>query len=377
MPANLNILATYSGGEALRQLEKQLVSINAATYQQNQMAKIASMQNKIEIALIGKRNALLQGQLALDDSEIQLLGDRISLNQELTFQTENRLRIATEAAILQRAYADEFIFITEQEARAATIANQQIIEGEMLKRQAINETRKTLMAASISMFVLNISMGQLVQSIKPLVKGNEDLEKSVNDITAALQFSMAPLQAYMALQMISKSLADEQKVSFLGVASALGGVFFLYEAITSKSPALRAAYAGIATALFAVAIASWMANVALATGKTLIGDWKAFGIVAAGVAASAAIVAGLTAPKAQTLTGHSKRVRKGGIALLDDDEVVSRQSKDATMSEGGGITIYLPDSYTGTLSDARITAETVRRYTQTGQGPVKFRRKVT
>lgn len=379
--AMIEILVQTSGEAQLAKLQKQLQSVQDTTLRGAMAQRVASKQMELETAKLRKSNAILAERARLKDSELRDLAIEQREKRVNTELFEKRMDIESRAVNIQ---FESKRIISDKEARLMAKAQIQkeaadaaYIEGERLKQQETMRTRKALMAASISMFVLNISMGQLVNSLKPFVEGNEDAEKSLKDVQAALQFSMAPLQAYMSLQMISTSLAEEQKVAFLGVASALGAVFFLYEAITAKSAKMRAAYGALTVVLTAMAIAQWAVATGLATTETLMGNIAAVGVVVAGLAALAAVVGYVTAPKAQTSTDHRKRVRKGGIAILDDDEVVTRESKVGGTGSGGNIIINLPESYTGTLSDARITAETVRRYTQTGQGPVKFRRRVT
>ena len=379
--AILEMIVKTSGEAQLAKLQKQLVDIRNSTQQGTMASKIASKQMEVEVAGLKKSNNILGARSKLKHAELKELA--IEQREQKIHSTEfdRRMDLETRALNIQHnsktIISDKDAQIMAQGQIQKEAADAAFVAGEKRKQAELQQTRKNLMAASISMFVLNISLGQLVTAMKPFVEGNADAEKGLKDLAGALQFSMAPLQAYMALQMISTSLAEEQKVAFLGVAASLGAIFFLYQAITAQSPAMRAAYAALSAILIVVAIAQWAFATGLATAETLMGNIAAYAPVAIGLAAIAGVVGYVTAPKAQTLTDHRKRVRSGGMAILDDDEVVMRESKDGTKSGGGGDTnIFLPDSYMGTLSDAKVTAHTVRMYAQTGQGSVQFKRKV-
>ena len=381
MPANLDILASYSGQQALTQLDNQLAKINSNVFQQNQLAKIASAQNKIDIAMLDRRVALLQGHNALTDDEINDKARLISLEQELTFTTENRLNMAANAYTLMRAYKAEGITITEQEAIIANQVNAEIIAGEQAKAAAFNITRKALMGASISMFVLNISVSQLVTSLKPLVEGNEAAEEGLKKLQGALSLSLAPMQAFMAVQMImtSTTMTLTQALTLFG-----GAMMFsigLMGAMTSDSVAMRIAFSALAGVGAVMAATQFLASIAtmtlsgsLATLQAVMANPLGLIALAAGVGATAFAVGSIMSmQKAQTLTDHRKRVRKGGLALLDDDEVVTRESKAGTRG-GGDTIIYLPENYDGTISGSRFLAKEVQRLVDTGQGTIKVKR---
>jgi len=377
--ALMEILVQVRGEHELAKLQERLQIVRDSTLDYSYALKVASKQMELEVATLQRSNIKLEARSKLKNEQLNQLARQRRMERQYTAEFERRMAIEDRALEIQfnskEIISDKNARLMAEEQIAKEAADAKFIEGERIKQAELNQTRKSLMAASISMFVLNISMGQLVTSLKPFVKGNEAATEALDNVSDALRFSMAPLQAYMALKMIDISLTKGQTIAYIKLATAMGSVFFWFMAIKEKSPGLRAAYFGIAAALTAVSIATWMADAGLAVGKALLGDYKSLGILVGGAAIMAGIIGGMTAPKAQTLTGHRKRVRVGGLAQLDDDEVVTRESKDTTKS-GSGITIYLPDSYTGSLSDARITAETVRRYTQTGQGPVKFRRRV-
>ncbi|MHA1662571.1 MAG: hypothetical protein ACTSVR_04875 [Candidatus Thorarchaeota archaeon] len=369
----------------LTKLEATYKKLVSSQWEYGEAKQIVSAQTRNEVQQLRNSNVLLEAKSNISKKQLRYLVIEQREQEKYTAILKNRMDLERRALDIRNMSKT-----TMSGGYSDYLARESIIiEGIEKKKQialrgttrVANEQRKALMGASISMFVLNISMGQLVTAMKPFVKGNEDAEKALKDMSGALQFSMAPLQAYMALQMISTSLAVKQKVAFLGVAAALGAIFFWYQAITAKSPAMRAAYAAIATAATGLAIAQWVANVAIATGKTLMGDFKSVAVIIAGLtmtgAAVAAAVAYATAPKAQTLTGRSKHVRKGGLAILDDDEAVVRNSKDGSFGSGGGgdIIINLPESYTGSLSDARMTANYVRQLGISGQGKIEFKRR--
>jgi len=375
---SMQIVMEVRGEQEVANLEARLASLKESIYSYSMAKKVMTAQTNVEIQTMKNENVMLKARAAMGDRQLGQLATQSNLEDEYKYSFNQRFQTEKDARLLMGMYKEEGIKLSIGEARVAAQTGLEIVASEQAKAAAMYNTRKAMMSASISMFVLNITTQQLVTSLKPFVKGNEDAEAALKNVSAALQFSMAPLQMYMSLQMISIGLSKQQKVAFLGVASALGAVFFLYSAITAKGAGMRAMYASLAVALFAVTIAQWMLNAALATGKALVlGDFKAFAVLAAGAAIGAGVIAGLTAPKAQTLTGHRKRVRKGGMAELDDDEVVQRISKDGSKNGGGGnINIYLPEGYNGSMADAKITAHSVKRAMNSGYGSIKYQRKV-
>jgi hypothetical protein len=252
---------------------------------------------------------------------------------------------------------------------------------QYLKTEGIaiaKQQRQSLMQTSISMFVLNISMSQLVSSIKPLVKGNEFLTQSLDTVQASLSLCLAPMQAYYSMLMIIQASQGKTALTAIYMGIAFAAAFFLLLGFQQKSPGIRAALFALSGAMMAVAITSWGAATGIGVFKTAWGDWSTMAALVIAAGALAAAVGYMTAaPKAQTLTGHRKRVRKGGMAELDDDEVVQRVSKDGSKNGGGGnINIYLPEGYNGSMADAKITAHSVKRMMNSGYSSVKYTRKV-
>lgn len=372
-PIEIRIQNTIYGKEELYELNNALEALKSRSYDFNLVQAKVTAQMRLDTEIIRQSNKVLLARTRIEDDVIEQNAIHRNTQEDLTYQIRSRMQIEQEAHRYRQFYAQEGIVLTQTEAKAIAQANAEIIRSENEAMIAMQAKRRAMMQASISLFVMNISMNQLVGSLKPFVKGNKEAEKALNDLSAALNFSIAPLQAYMAVMQISTNLAQSQKIAFLGVAASLGAVFFMYEALTAQSKPLRAAYAAIATVLTIVAIAQWAFATGLATTETLMGNLAAFGAVAAGLAATAAVVGWVSAPGAQTQPGQRKKVTRGGLAEIHEGEIWRPTEED---KEGGGITIVLPRGYRGTVSESKYFAREVERQIRSGRSSSKFRKVV-
>ena len=384
--AALRIVASVYGQESVSQLQTTLDTLVESTLKYSDAKKLMTAQTAVEIQQLKMSNGMLKARANMNQGQMTQLAKQTVLEQQYQQQFNVRFQAEQNAYSLREMYKNEGIKITKKEAMAANEANAQIIAGEQAKATAMANTRKAMMAASISMFVLNISIGQMISSLKPLVKNNEAATEALTNLQGAFALAMAPMQAFMAIQMIMTvtSMSLAQAIQMIG-----GSLLFaigLMGAMTTKSTEMRLAYSALAGVAGVLAAAQFLSSVAtfanagaFATLQAVMGSPMGLLALGLGLAATTFAIGTVLSnkQKAQTLTGHRKRVRKGGLAELDDDEVVQRVSKDGTKSGGGGDTIImLPESYNGSMADAKITAHTVKRMQNGGYGSVKYTRKV-
>jgi len=264
--------------------------------------------------------------------------------------------------------------------------NMQIIKAEEAAAQALQMKRRALMQASISMFVLNISVGQLANSLKPLVANNEEATKVLDQFQAMLQLTLGPMQAFMALQSIHINLSNQQKVAMLGVVAAMGAAFFWYAAITAKSREMKivlGALAGAMTFLAVrqawVAISAWQAAIATAAqqGVSTFGASLAISapIIAGGLATAALVggAIGALLPTAQTEPGQRRRIDRTGLAVVHAGEIMRPTGADEEGRGIGNVTVILPRTYRGTVSESKFFAKETVRQLRAGQGASNFK----
>ncbi len=389
MPAEINIAASVQGELQVKALADELRRLKEEALSYGMAKKIMTANTRIEIEQMKQSNTMLKAKANMNKSEMTQLAKQNVLQEQYTEKFNHRMKVEMEAFKINEANKAAGMSSDIRAARVQAEAQISMKERLDATTASLYQQRKALMSASISLFVLNISVSQLVSSLRPLFKENEEATKALREYQAVLSLSLGPIQAYMALKMIQIALEKQHAAAVVGVVAGMSAAYFWYAALTSKSRELRVvmgALAGIMTVIALrqawTAITAWQAAVAEATLQSVstlgAAAPAAYGMLAAGLAMAAGVgaaIGGLTAPKGQVLTGHSKKVRKGGLAELDDDEVVQRVSKDGTKGGGGDTIIVLPDSYTGSMSDAKITAHSVRRLQNSGYGTVKYQRR--
>lgn len=373
----LNITVTVTGAEQLGKLREHTAALNAALKDTKMIKETAIAQTKNEIAQLQVNNKLLGFKAKMGKRDLSRIAREMNKNEDLTKQTQQNLAVEKGAWRLKSQAKKDNMSLSINEARVVSAANIQEAAAIKQAEMALKAKRRALMQVSISMFVFNISVGQMVSSLLPLVKGNEEATKALKGYQAVLMMTMGPMQAYMAIKMIQINLEKEHAAAVLGVVAAMSAVYFWYAALTAKSREMRAALgalAGIMTFLAArqayVAYTTWQAAVAAGTAKAIFGDlsgWLAVGI-GLGIAASVgAAIGALTAPRAQTLTGQGKYVREGGFAKLDPGETVTRLSPSAA---GGAVEYHLhfPPGTQATQSEAKRFGKIFARQQNMGMG---------
>lgn len=374
----LNISVTVTGADQLSKLREHTDALNASLKDTKHIKDMAGAQAKNEIAQLSVNNKLLGYKYKLGSRDLGMLARRMNINEDLTKQSQHNLAVERGAERLKAQAKKDNMTLSIKEARVVSAAN--IEEAAAIKQaeMAIKAKRRALMQVSISMFVFNISIGQMVSSLLPLVKGNEEATKALKGYQAVLMLSMGPMQAYMAMKMILMNLEKQHAAAVFAVVTGMSAAYFWYAALTSKSREMRAvlgALAGVMTVLALrqayVAVTAWQAAVASATGKAVMGDlsgWLKVGVGLGIAAAVGAAIGTLTAPRAQTLTGQGKYVREGGFAKLDPGETVMRAS--AAGGGGGGDTyhFHFPPGTQATSSQARTFGKVFARQQNMGMG---------
>jgi hypothetical protein len=380
MPANLDILATTSGGQAITKLETQLGNITRLTTNMNQANEVAQIQNRIEINQLARRNQLLIAKTNLSNREITTLAAQTNLNENLNATIQQRMSVEQEALRLRQLLGREGIRISLEEARVATTTNQQIIASEQMLEQQLRAKRRALMQVSISLFVMNISANQLVSALKPLVKENEAATQSLNDFSALLNLSLGPMQLFLALLQIQAALQISVAESATIMGAAMGAAFFFLLAFRQEAPVIRAALAGVAGVMAAFAIVSAQAALAntvlagsLATLVSAVGGPVGLAIGLAATGAAVAFITGLL-PSGQTLTDQQKRVKRSGIAEIHEGEVISRPGRGFAGAGFRDIIIQMPPGSRATPEEGASLARGFVKELNMGKGRPTSRR---
>jgi len=379
----LTINVNVTGAEQLTKLREHTAALNAALKDTQMIKQTAIAQTKNEIAQLKVNNKLLSFKAKGQQRAISQLAREMNKNEDLNKSVQNRLAVERGAWRLKQKASQDGISMSIKEARIVSASNIQQAAAIKQAEIAIKAKRRAMMQVSISMFVMSISVNQFVNSLKPLVKGNEEATKAIEGYSAVLNMSLAPMQAYMSLKMIQINLEKQHAAAVMGVVAGMSAAYFWYAALTSKSRELRVVMGALAGALTAVAIiqgwiavTAWQAAIAKAaeSGVATLGATVPItsGIIAGGIVAASAIgalIGGLTAPKAQTLTGQGKYVREGGLAKLDPGEIVTRPSGRGIGSEGGNIFyLHFPPGTQATGAEARRFGKIFAKQQNMGMG---------
>jgi len=380
MPALLDIISRVQGQEQASNLGATLQQLNFQVITMNQAQQQAIDQTRTQIAQLTEQNMLLQAQLEVDQALVTNLAFEMNLNEDLMFQNQQRLQQEQDALRFKQMFAEQGIQISMEEARATAMANQQIMASEAEVLAALQRKRRALMQVSISLFVMNISANQLVSSLKPLVKNSEEATQMINNFQTMLNIALGPMQFYLALLQITEALQLRVAQTAKLMGTAMAGAFFWMAALTSKSQEFRivaGAVAGVLTALairhFLSATAAVIQAGALATLQAVVGSPRGFLMLTAGLALTGLAVGALSGiiAQAQVLPGRQKRVREGGLAILDTEERVVRDSKTQMMGFGGRgeeIHIHLHKGTRYTPTEGQRLARDYQRARNMGQG---------
>ena len=339
----INITATVMGTDSLTALRNQINNINWALEHQNFVSQMASAQTEKEIVTLQLSNALMREKVLNIEEMVPIMAQEVVQNENLTFSLQDRLNLEKEAIRLKEMYATESIQMSITEARVAAQANREIAQSEIEAAEAAGFAanqqriyRRELMQSSISMFVLNISASQMIASLKPLVKGNEAATKTIDNMIASLRLALTPMQVYLAVLQIMAAAQGRVAVTAASMGLALGASLFWIYALQEKNAAIRAALFGIAAGFTVMAVASWAASMGLMTLEALTGNFGAIAVGAIGLSMLAAAIGyATTPPKAMTLSGQQKHVRRGGLAELDAGETVTRKNGGGFGDMGG------------------------------------------
>lgn len=386
-PVEIDIRTKVTGLAEVKALETALSKLQQKARGITDVQERVTAKTKLDTEIMKQNNRVLLAKTEMTKDVRRALAKQQVIQEDLTKTFSHQMNVERRAFRINQANIKEGMKSNIVSARVA--AETAIQEEAAYKKSeiALKAKRRALMQVSISMFVFNISVGQMVSSLLPLVKGSEEATKALKGYQAILMLSMGPMQAYMAIKMIQINLERQHQAAVFGVVAAMSAAYFWYAMLTTKSKEMKiilGALAGVMTALAArqafVAITAWQAAVAQATGRAVIGDvsgWVKIG-VGLGIAAGVGATIGGLLPTGQTRVGQRKRVGRGGLAELHEGEEISRPRMGTRgIGEGGGDTIiYLPESYRGTVSQSRFFAEEVNRLLKSGQGTVKMKRVV-
>lgn len=383
----IRIFAQVKGQEKLTALGKSISEINRQLKDSERFKIIATRQIKDETAALKESNGIMKARVQMNKTDFRRLAVQKNIQEDNTHLFKNRMVIEQDALRFQTLAKNTGMKLSITEARVVAEQNMKIVAAEEAATIATRNKARALMQVSISLFVMNISANQLVSSLKPLVKNNEMATQALTDFQAILNLTLGPLQAYLALLQITNAMQMQMTQTVGMLALALGAMMIMFIAIRQESPAIRAALGAISGALIAVTVLAYQAALA----KTMfagavqlaiasMGGPVGFAIGLAAAGAGLAVMIGFIAKakSAQTRVGQMKLVSRSGLAEIHEGEEISRpRMGDRGVREGGGeITIFLPESFRGTMSQSRFFAEEVNRLVRSGRGTVKVKRVV-
>ena len=389
-PIEIRIQNRVFGQESIKQLEDALTRLKNTARAQNDVQKLVTAQTRFDTEALRQSNQVLKAKVNLSDDDVRALALQKNRAQDLNKTIKSRMAVEQESIRVQEASTKKGIALSDEQSRV--IAANNIKEAAAIKQTeiALKAKRRALMQVSISMFVMNISVGQLLSSILPLVKGNEEATKALKGYQAVIMLSLGPMQAYMALKMIQINLEKQHAAAVMGVVAGMSAAYFWYAALTTKSKELRivmSALAAVMTVLAArqaiVAITAWQAAVAEATAKSIFGDLSGWVKIGIGLAIAAGVGAAIGAllPSAQTEPGQMRRFTKGGLAEVHEGEIwrpAGAMGAAGADGMGAGQTIiYLPNTYRGTVSQSKFFAKEIDRLISTGQASISIKKVVS
>lgn len=247
---------------------------------------------------------------------------------------------------------------------------------------ATRNARAENIGLSISLFVTTIIIRGMAQAVSILTKAlgfskeaSEEMQKSTQALGAVMQLALGPMQMYLIYKNLELMHGSVKQVTtgVIGLSMALGAVMMYYSAFTATAPEARALMAGLATAMAIAAIASFALASGIATVKSLLGDPTAFAMIGIGAGlaiATAASIAYMTAPKAQTEYGYSRRIEREGPIYAHKGETIGRVSQPEKETSRGGNVYYI------TSNDPYQTAKMIERYDRRGLGRKRTSRTV-
>lgn len=369
----LNLRIT--GREELASLNADIKRLNQNIKAQNNLGKVADAQQKKYTKELQQSNKMMKAKVSGDQRHFKNIAKELNLQQDLSEQYETKIEIERRVLRAKETATAQGQKFNEASARS-TIENS--IKEEMAYKRvqgAINAKRKALMQASISLFVMNISLNQMVTSFKPLVKGNEDASKAIDEYSAVLNMTLGPMQAYMALQQLSINLDKKKAKAVKGALASMTVMFLMYKAITAEATSMKIVFASLGLIMavltakqISASIATIMHAGSMATLKAVMGNMTAFAKLGIGIGLTGLAVGAIGALSGtfQTPIGGTKQVGRTGLAMVHEGEIFSRPSLSTTnnqsmvlnMNFGAGIT----------RDDGEYIAQTVNRAIARGKG---------
>lgn len=327
----------------LKQLETEMRKLAGVTKDMKAYERTARMEMARSITETKESNRVMKAKLDIGrgyegnrtdllrlDAQTAVQQEQLQMKYDATFAAEKRiyqqLGPLTDAQRTQNQAQIENIYTSERQRVA--------MESAM---HANRSFRWAIMQCSISLFVMNISIHQLIGSLDVLFGENEAMKKSFQDIGKIIQLSIAPLQVYFAMtQMVAMAHKTYLAPALMATTTAMLGLYFLYRGLTEKSKELKALFiflAGVMFTLTALAIkmtiAKWRLAIATGAEKTaetygaaapaILGGWAS--IVGGGILLSALAAAGVYAAGAQTMPGELRLFRRGGLVTVHPGEI--------------------------------------------------------
>ena len=223
------------------------------------------------------------------------------------------------------------------------------------------------------MFVMNISMSQMLSSIKELAGENQVLNETFDQMMVQMRILMSPFQVLYALMQMINGMTGMVTKGLFGMATAgmaVWGAFNALNAKTNEARAIWSVYTGIMAAAAAAtlysAYAQWqeaiakkadtmatMENTAAQTNNAIAKIFSAHAGLgpigwALGIAAVVAAVTFLASMfatgkriSAQTSYGEERRILETGFIYAHKGEIIGRVSEPEVAGGGGSREVHV------------------------------------
>ena len=327
-------------------LNKQLSTQQQSNIQKETEISLLRTANKAKekygIAL-AKERILKKELMVIQQQENQIMEVAVRLMRERNITEEVAIVDATALIKVELAQAEALAIKTaaQQAANAQTAAA--IQQNRMLQRNMI--------ATSISMFVLTITLTQTLTALSQMVGTQTMLGKGLKEMTTIVKLSLGPLQVYTALMQMTTILNKQMLFSMMPWLAALAGLLLLWKGLKSAGAGLRAVLVGLGATILTLTLwtkgmvlAQQAWNVAKMIG-TALAPGGAVKLTSAAIIASlavgtfAAIFAAGTAKKKgfQTGPGQIHRITRSGLATVHSGELIGRpMGEHVSAFDGGG-----------------------------------------
>lgn len=344
---DINLTARVFGFQKIDNLRKQLRQLQMAARDGNTLAKKVHLNQKIAHADLDLR---IQQIRVLRADEMQMTKSMIRKQITLDAEANALERANAQYRVRQLILIDMGLIHATEEER--TFARLQLLEIEKEKNKelaiAMQFRRREILATTMSVFGMTMSIWQLTNALSAMAGENKELKEDFQRMQAMLMGATAPLLLVTGILQLTT-----MQVTALGAAmmTALPIAFALataYLAISSNSREMRIIMGALTGALIAFTIAKHKAaiaslfhagalhseTVAMIVQKAVASLGLLLPVIAGAIIGAIAVAAML--PKAQTQPGQMRFMRQDAAIFAHQDEVVSKPMENFGDMAGGG-----------------------------------------